>query len=79
MLERARPAVVQGSRVPAAQARDLIALKLFAGGAQDAWDIAQLLAGSDRAALIAAVSANIDDLPTHCRSFWERILRGDLS
>ncbi len=79
VLERARPAVVQGSRVPAAQARDLVALKLFAGGAQDAWDIAQLLAGSDRAALIAAVSANIDDLPTHCRSFWERILRGDSS
>ena len=36
VLERAQPALVHGSRVPAAQARDLIALKLFAGGAQDA-------------------------------------------
>ena len=77
VLERARPTVVQGSRVPAAQARDLIALKLFAGGAQDAWDVAQLLAGPDRAALVAAVSADIDDLPAHCRRFWERILSGD--
>ena len=77
VLERAQPALVHGSRVPAAQARDLIALKLFAGGAQDAWDVAQLLAGPDRAALIAAVSADIDDLPAHCRRFWERILSGN--
>ena len=77
VLERARPTVVHGLRVPAAQARDLIALKLFAGGAQDAWDVAQLLAGPDRAVLVAAVSADIDDLPAHCRRFWERILSGD--
>ena len=77
-LERARPALVHGSRVPAVEARDLVALKLFAGGAQDAWDIAQLLAGPDREALIAEVSADIDDLPAHCRAFWERIQSGDL-
>ena len=74
MLERAEPAVVHGSRVPAVQARDLIALKLFAGGAQDAWDVAQLLAGPDRDALVADVSADIVDLPAHCRDFRERIL-----
>jgi len=77
VIERAQPALVHGSRVPAVQARDLVALKLFAGGAQDAWDIAQLLAGPDREALIAEVSADIDDLPAHCRAFWERILGGD--
>ncbi len=74
MLERAEPAVVHGSRVPAVQARDLIALKLFAGGAQDAWDVVQLLAGSNRETLIGEVSADVDDLPAHCRSLWERIL-----
>ena len=77
MLERAEPAAVDGSRVPTVQARDLVALKLFAGGAQDAWDVAQLLAGPDREALIAEVSADIGDLPAHCRKFWERILAGD--
>lgn len=77
VLERAQPAVIHGSRVPAVQARDLVALKLFAGGAQDAWDIAQLLAGPDREALIAAVTADIDELPAPCRAFWERILTGE--
>ena len=56
---------------------NLVALKLFAGGAQDAWDVAQLLAGPDREALIAEVSADIGDLPAHCRKSWERILAGD--
>ena len=74
MLDRAEPAVVGGSSVPTVQARDLIALKLFAGGAQDAWDVAQLLAGPDREALIAEVSADIGDLPARCRKSWERIL-----
>ena len=77
VLERARPALVHGSRVPAALARDLVALKLFAGGAQDAWDVAQLLAGPDRQALIAEVSVDVGELPAHCRDFWERILTGD--
>ena len=77
--DRARPA---GARTRVTGARrsgpDLVALKLFVGGAQDAWDIAQLLAGPDREALIAEVSADIDDLPAHCRAFWERILSGAL-
>ena len=77
MLGRAELAVVGGSSVPTVQARDLVALKLFAGGAQDAWDVAQLLAGPDREALIAEVSADIGDLPAHCRKSWERILAGD--
>ena len=77
MIERARPALIHGSRVPTVQARDVVALKLFAGGAQDAWDIAQLLAGPDREALIAEVAADVGELPAHCRDFWERILTGD--
>lgn len=74
VLDRARPAAMPGARLPTAQARDLVLLKLFAGGAQDAWDVAQLLAGPDRGALVAQVSAEVDVLPARCRRLWERVL-----
>ena len=60
--------------MPTALARDLILLKLYAGGSQDAWDVEQLLAGPDREVLIAAVAADIDDLPARCRRLWKRLL-----
>ena len=74
LLERAEPAVAAGTSLPTARARDLVLLKLFAGGSQDAWDIEQLLAGPDRESLITDVTADIDDLPVRCREFWSRIL-----
>ena len=74
ILERAAPASAGGTRLPAARAQDLVLLKLFAGGAQDAWDIQQLLAGPDRATLIADVSADLDDLPDRCHRLWQRIV-----
>ena len=74
LLDRAEPAVSGGTRLPTALARDLVLLKLFAGGSQDAWDIEQLLAGPDRETLIADVTADIDDLPARCRKLWHRIL-----
>lgn len=74
ILERAESAVVAGTRVPVVQARDLVLLKLFAGGAQDGWDIAQLLAGPDRASITAGVGADLDDLPVRCRRLWNRIV-----
>ena len=63
-----------GAQLPTAQARDLVLLKLFAGGAQDAWDVAQLLAGPDRDTLVAQVSAEVDVLPARCRRLWEQVL-----
>ena len=57
-------------------AADLVLLKLFAGGPQDAWDISQLLTGRDSAALVAEVSSRLGDLPTDCRQLWDRILSG---
>ena len=76
ILERAEPAVAAGASLPAVRARDLILLKLFAGGAQDAWDVEQLLAGPDRETLIAGVTADLDDLPVRCRELWRRIVEG---
>ena len=74
ILERAEPAVIGGTTLPTVRARDLVLLKLYAGGSQDAWDIEQLLAGPDRETLIAAVSTDVDDLPVRCRGLWNRIL-----
>jgi hypothetical protein len=53
----------------------LILLKLYAGGPQDAWDIAQLLGGEDRGALVAAVDALVTLLPDDARSLWRTIAR----
>ena len=76
IIERAEPASAGGTRLPAARAQDLVLLKLFAGGAQDAWDIEQLLAGPDRETLIAEVTADLNDLPARCRALWRRIVEG---
>jgi hypothetical protein len=75
VVERATPAVIEGCRVPVARPADLILLKLYAGGPLDAWDIEQLLAGADRAALVAAVDASVGALPEDARRLWSR-LRG---
>lgn len=74
ILERAEPAVVGGASLPTVLAPDLVLLKLYAGGSQDAWDIEQMLAGPDREALVAAVATNLDDLPARCRRLWSRIM-----
>jgi len=74
VLERAEPAVVGRTSLPTALERDLVLLKLYAGGSQDAWDIEQLLAGANSEELITAVAADIGDLPSRCRRLWERIL-----
>ena len=74
LLDRAEPAVACGTRLPTALARDIVLLKLFAGGSQDAWDIEQLLAGPDRESLVADVTGDIEDLPAPCRALWRRIL-----
>ncbi len=52
------------------QARDLVLLKLYAGGTQDLWDIRQLLAAVDDASLAAGVEGDLSDLPTDARALW---------
>lgn len=74
VLERTDVGEIDGVSVPVAAAADLVLLKLYAGGSQDAWDIEQLLAGPGRAALVAAVEAALPGLPDDARRLWARIV-----
>ncbi|MEO7157874.1 MAG: hypothetical protein ABI039_09950 [Vicinamibacterales bacterium] len=50
-------------------ARDLVLLKLYAGGAQDLWDVRELLALGDRS-LRGDVTADLAALPTLLQERW---------
>jgi hypothetical protein len=71
IIERARSARVGDTTLRIVTAPDLVLLKLFAGGPQDAWDIDQLLERTP--ALIPEVDALVTKLPTDCAVLWERI------
>jgi hypothetical protein len=72
-VERAEPGRFGSVTMPILRAADLILLKLFAGGPQDAWDIAQLLAAGDRRALAADVERRLPDLPPTAASLWRTL------
>jgi hypothetical protein len=72
ILSHASAASVEGAEVPVATSADLVLLKLYAGGPQDAWDIVQLLEDADRST-IAAVEAGLGALPPESRALWDRI------
>lgn len=57
-------------------AADLVLLKLYAGGPQDAWDIAQILNADERETLVREVTARLGDLPEDCRRLWEKVVSG---
>jgi len=57
-----------GQRV--VQARDLVLLKLYAGGTQDLWDIRQLLALPTGAGLSAEVEEDLPALPASAAALW---------
>ena len=71
VVDRAEAVAYGGRRVPMARVEDLILLKLYAGGSQDRWDIEQLLAGSNRDALIEAVDNLVRKLPLDAQRFWK--------
>ena len=72
ILLRAPVLPLLGAQVPIALAADLVLLKLYAGGLQDAWDIQQLLASDPKlaSAVIPQVEARIAALPPRCRELW---------
>jgi hypothetical protein len=72
LLERAEP--IGGILV--VRAADLVLLKLYAGGLQDAWDMQQLLARPFRDDLIHEVESRLSDLPARCQGLWTKILQG---
>lgn len=74
MLERTHRAIFEGAELPVIGPADLILLKLYAGGLQDAWDIQQLLEGPDREELIAEVESRLADLSKEAHVLWRRIL-----
>lgn len=59
------------------QARDLVLLKLYAGGTQDLWDVRQLLAAVDHRSLVADVEQDLGDLPAGARELWANVRRPD--
>ena len=73
VVARALPTSIEGVSLRVAAPAGLILLKLHAGGAKDAWDIAQLLPDVD-ASLFAAVEEQLPDLPDDARALWERLL-----
>ena len=73
IVRRAEPIEIENAVIPVVRASDLILLKLYAGGSQDAWDIEQLLAAGDRETLVVAVTAELDSLPGDARARWRRI------
>jgi hypothetical protein len=71
IVERAERLPVGRGRVPVVGAADLVLLKLFAGGAQDAWDVQQLLQVHRGAA--AEVEARLPELPPEAAALWARV------
>jgi hypothetical protein len=63
----------EGTAVVAA--RDLVLLKLYAGGSQDLWDVRELLQLPDAAQLSAEVDADLADQPETMRERWDEVRR----
>jgi hypothetical protein len=72
-LARAGRGWVGNLEVPVLRPADLVLLKLYAGGPQDAWDIAQLLFVADRQTLVREVEGHLAALPAAAVSLWRRI------
>lgn len=69
-ITRARRVRVEGVELAVVDAADLVLLKLYGGGPQDLWDIARLLAASDRDALTREIEDRLETLPANCHRLW---------
>lgn len=58
---------------PVVAARDLVLLKLYAGGTQDLWDVRALLELPDRDVLAAQVDGDVAGLSADMRSRWAAV------
>lgn len=70
-------AVARALRLPGLPAivtpRDLVLLKLYAGGSQDLWDVRELLQLAEGGGLAADVEADLEDLPPSMRDRWASV------
>ncbi|MBI5069507.1 MAG: hypothetical protein HZB56_14830 [Deltaproteobacteria bacterium] len=72
-LARAAVTPVGPAAIAVVTRADLVLLKLFAGGPQDAWDLQQLLAAGGRSDLLAEVEARLDLLPPEAEALWRKV------
>ena len=72
VVARAEPFDLLDTRVPVVRAADLVLLKLHAGGSQDLWDVAQLLA-SDDGTLADEVASRLAEVPRGAAILWRRL------
>lgn len=72
-LARTGRAKVGTIELPVLRPADLVLLKLYAGGPQDAWDVEQLLGGADRDELVREVESHLSELPQRATALWHRI------
>ncbi len=74
-IERAEPKDVGGLVIPVATPRDLVLLKLAAGGGKDMWDISSFLdTVDDPEALSSEVEEELSALSPGARRLWARLL-----
>jgi len=76
VLSRAVPLRLGDVELRVATPADLVLLKLFAGGPQDAWDIEQLLGVVGREAVASLVETTLPRLPPEAAELWARISGG---
>lgn len=67
------PSEIAGVAVPVVRRRDLVLLKLYAGGPQDAWDVTQLLGVPDGASTVSEVDTAVESLPVDAQALWRRV------
>lgn len=73
IIGRAQTIDLGGIQLPVVDLAGIILLKLYAGGAQDAWDVAQLLVSTDRRQATDSVDALIHELPEDAQGLWRRL------
>jgi hypothetical protein len=73
ILARAEELRLGRVSLPVVTTADLVLLKLFAGGAQDRWDIEQILDGPERAVITGQVAKRIRSLPGRCARLFRSL------
>ncbi len=73
IIGRARVIDLGNIQIPVVDLAGVILTKLYAGGVQDAWDVEQLLASTDRRQATASVDALIHELPAEAQGLWQRL------